>query len=826
MRWLTFDSLDEGVDDTASAAAAIRPSPTPILVLSLALWAACATSYFLLGSAAQEAALAVMSAGGVLALGCALWLWRSGGRLAAAVGLGIALGLCLGGAGAYTMHVRMAHLADEAAYWEFQLVEDASAGAYGSSANAQGVSESGERMNVRLNFDEEVDLLHGARIKAYVALKEPSEQSASYYWSQGLCASMSISTYEPVPDEGIAAPLRQVRKLAIEQLGHYGGGQAGILQALSCGYRNTIEETGDYDSYKITGLAHIVAVSGAHLSLVTSMFGLLLRALRLPRFAVMGTSALFVVAYLVLAGVPLSAVRAAAMVLLAFGGQVSRRRTASLNALGLCVIAFIMLDPAVSMSVSLFLSAGSTLGIILFARLISSWLAALPRGVRRAVGEPASLTLASNVMTLPFSAALFSQISLIAPVANVIAMPLFTLGCVAGLAASLISCFVPGLAALAVSIASVCAMPLEIAVDAMAHIPHACIAVSLPVVPMLALSAALCGCLWVTWPHLKPRVLAAGVALSLVVASAVIVVSPLLHPDEIIMLDVGQGDAFLVRSEGACVLIDTGNQDAKLRAELGRFGVYALDAVLISHADDDHCASLSALRGIVDVQSVYAPDDALDCTCASCADLRSAARTVLGTQGAGDEMEASGTEVSKSEMAKNSFASGGSTHGGGLGGLEVGDEICVGKFTLHVVWPHEFVDEGGNADSLCLLAELDDDGDGTCDWSALFCGDAEADQIKQIVDAGDLGEIDVLKVGHHGARVALSDELVQTLCPQVALISVGANNRYGHPSEETLERLSQTGARVLRTDTDGSARLSFDGDAMRVSFGGSSTTFG
>lgn len=149
--------------------------------------------------------------------------------------------------------------------------------------------------------------------------------------------------------------------------------------------------------------------------------------------------------------------------------------------------------------------------------------------------------------------------------------------------------------------------------------------------------------------------------------------------------------------------------------------------------------------------------------------------------------------------------------------LSVGDELHVGSFALKVVWPDGFSDEGGNADSVCLLGELDCDEDGVIDWRALFTGDAESEELDQMLKEGRVGDIDLLKVGHHGSKVSLTEEDVAKISPEVALISVGANNRYGHPTEEVLACLASVGCEVFRTDERGTITVSFTKDAMRVS---------
>lgn len=765
-----------------------RPGLPLMLPLALAMWATCAAVYTALGSLdaayAQAAALAG-AAGSVMA---AVWLAKAAHPRAVSVLLGCTLGLCCAGCGGAVLAKEASLVECAAETWTFELVEDASTGDLGSTALARGENKEGETARVRLVFSDEAKLLRGACIEATTKLAAPSESSRAYLWGRGSCTTARIGSFDVVGQTGVVAAVRSARACAIEQLGAHGGSQAGLLQALACGYRNAIEDEGAYEGYKTTGLAHLVAVSGAHLAIVCAMIGCALKALRLPHGMRLALQAVFVLMHLVLAGVPVSAVRAAAMVLLSFSASLARRRNASANALALCLVSFIALDPASSVSVSLLLSAGSTLGIVMFAPLAASWFAGLPRPLRTLVAEPAGLTFASSVATQPVSAALFSQVPLVAPVANIAAAPLFSLACVAALVASVLSCVFPGEAALFVSVAATLVAPLDATVGLLSSVPYACVAVDVPEAPMIALSAMICAVLWVAWPTLGVRGLAAGSAVAAVVLAAVLAFAPFFHADEIVMLNVGQGDAFLVRSGGACVLIDTGNQDARLRSALGRQGVYALDALVVTHGDDDHCGSVDALSGVVAIDRALLAADTQVCACSLCESLHATAKAAVGERG--------------------------------VAYLEAGDEIRVGNFTLKVVWPHTFVDEGGNADSLCLLAALDADRDGEVDWTALFCGDAEADQVERVVEEQRLrerGGVDVLKVGHHGARVSLSDELARALSPRVALISCGANNRYGHPNEETLERLESVDARILRTDQSGDVKLTFTKDAMRVS---------
>lgn len=683
------------------------------------------------------------------------------------------LGAVIGCAGTAQMDAFIENSPQSEGPSRFVLEQDSSKSEFGSSCIAliEGASPIKEKVLLYLDTDEA--LYRGQVIEGSVSLRAFDKDKAEQYWLQGVSRKGSLKDMTIVASSPIMGALIDIRRCAIELFGQHCGESAGILQALVCGYRNTIRDEGTYEQFKICGIAHIVAVSGAHLAIVATLMLSVLRFLKVRRSIAVVVEIIFLLMYLIFAGVPISALRAVFMVVLSLTSFVAMRRSASLNSLALCIIAFIVLTPSVCVSVSFFLSAGSVLGIAMFSSLFASVFAAENEKVNGLVGEQLALTVSSNVITLPASAALFSQLSLISPVANIVAAPLFSLGCIAGLICVLLSMLLPFISSLALGLASILVAPLKISVSFMSAIPYASIALALPFNAMIALSVVLSVILWLAWSHIRLRTLRIALLCALLAFGACIFI-PSDHGDRICMLDVGQGDSFLIESEGSAVLIDTGNKDSMLREAIAQHGIKRLDAVLITHPDSDHCDSLDSLAGYVDIGSVLVADDLLDCECEHCSDLRQSASKAAGAD---------------------------------VVGLNVGDDVSVGHFKLEVVWPRSFQDEGGNSDSLSVVLTCDSDSDGEPDMSALFCGDAESEELEQIVADGHLGNIDILKVGHHGSRVSLTDELLDVMSPDIALIGVGANNRYGHPTDDAIECLEKAGALILRSDMHGCVDL-------------------
>lgn len=246
------------------------------------------------------------------------------------------------------------------------------------------------------------------------------------------------------------------------------------------------------------------------------------------------------------------------------------------------------------------------------------------------------------------------------------------------------------------------------------------------------------------------------------------------RPLRVWTLDIGQGDAFFIEfPTGEQWLIDGGADDAVL-AKLGSLLLpwdRTLDAVLLTHPDADHVTGLVGVLDRYDVDTVY--------------------ETGVRAHTPHDEAFTSRLE---SIMSGRTF-------------LVVGDVLRIGDVTLTIVWPDGAQEgtypEKRNNLSINFVLEYGD-------TRILFTGDAEA--IVEESVGPRVGDVDVLKVGHHGSLTSTSWEFLQVTDPEVALISLGRDNTYGHPHPVIIERLRQMGTAILRTD--------LHRDVLLTSFGG------
>lgn len=686
--------------------------------------------------------------------------------------------------------------------YRFILSADSNKTLYGSQARAT-IDEGAFAGQEALLFLETEDQLYaGDLIEAETRLSAPAEEYRSYYDERGLAFSANIGAFQLSENPTWLSPVYQLRERLLNILGT-GSDEQTLLRAILLGERSGLFDAGFYHSIKVAGLAHLVAVSGAHLVIVVGFVSILLRALRVPVRINVALQTMFLLVYLVLVGFPVSCIRAATMSAITLFALMVKRRSSSLTALGIATIAMMVLDPFVIHQLSFQLSVAATFGIVLFMPLFVEWFATLTPKMPEFVRESISMTLAALIFSLPISAAQFSLVPLLSPLANLVATPYLTVLLMFGFAALLLSSAAPFLFGILAFITK----GLIVLFGFIEAIPGASIPVSISIVVALPVALASAVVVWLWWPTPRKRttlLTAQGCDASeryanacrsrqrriacvvAVVLFGVVIVGGLRAVsagDRIVMLDVGQGDSFAFVSEGKTVLVDTGNEAEMLYSALARSGITHLDAVIITHPDDDHCGNLRALGGVVGVDRIVIAEGLDEVEDAKVESFIAETRVMVG--------EADVVEVS------------------------TGDSLRFGAFTFDIVAPDRIEHEGGNEDSICFYARIDCDRDGSPDWNAFFCGDAEAEVLEALDADHALEPVDLYKVGHHGSRKALTAELAEKLSPKVSLIGVGKNS-YGHPTQETLSNLEAVGSQIYRSDLCGNVVCTFTLDAMEL----------
>lgn len=240
-------------------------------------------------------------------------------------------------------------------------------------------------------------------------------------------------------------------------------------------------------------------------------------------------------------------------------------------------------------------------------------------------------------------------------------------------------------------------------------------------------------------------------------------------------LDVGQADSTFIECDGEKMMIDGGNvgDSSYVVSFLKKQNTEHLKYVFGTHGHEDHIGGLSGALSQCTADSVFCSSDKY------------------------------------SSKAFKNFAAKAETASSGITIPNVGDTYSLGSSTITVLGP---VEKSENENDNSIMLRLD-----YGNTSFIFTGDAEFEEEKSIIESGTYLDADVLKVGHHGSSTSSSYRFLREVMPDYAVISVGKDNTYGHPHEETLSRLSDEGASVYRTDKSGIIQIHSDGNEISVS---------
>ncbi|MDR2260322.1 MAG: DNA internalization-related competence protein ComEC/Rec2 [Azoarcus sp.] len=547
----------------------------------------------------------------------------------------------------------------------------------------------------------------------------------------------------------------------------------GILTALAIGDQSAITPE-QWEILRRTGVQHLVAISGLHVSLAALAAGGLCAALwrRVPGLALRcparhaGAVAGLAAAggYALLAGLGIPAQRALVMLLAAALSLVARRGTSARNTLALALAAVLIVDPWAPLAAGFWLSFGAVAVILLMAR----GRVAPVRGWRAAVRLQLAITLA----TAPVLVVLFQGFSLASPLANAFAIAMVSFA-IAPLA--LLAALWP--AGWLLELAHILLVWMMTALQWLAALPFALYERPLP--PPWLFVAALAAVMLAILPRGTPARLAA-----LALLGGFLLWQPARpRPGEFnaAVLDVGQGLAVHVQTARHDVLYDSGPlygsaSDAGARVVapyLRALGIGRLDAVMISHDDADHVGGLESVRARVEVGEILA--------------------------GRGDGESASGSaSIPEHGLRGASCASGLHWRWDGVDFTVLApDELPPGR--------------RGNAQSCVLRIS------GAGGASLLLTGDIGRGGEEELTRRyGAALASTAVVAAHHGSRASSSPAFVATVRPRAAIFSAGYRNRYGHPHPQVLARWEAAGARNLRTDSGGTILLETAGAEMKI----------
>ena len=568
-------------------------------------------------------------------------------------------------------------------------------------------------------------------------------------------------------DEGSPGPLLRLRNGLLASIVPATDPARALIAGAVCGRSAELRAQPAGDWFSVTGTAHLIAVSGSHLAIVGFVSEGVLQKTRCSRGLQRAILAITLVGYTAFTGASPSAVRACCMVFATLVVNGAGRRRHGASALFVTMSIFVLLRPTVLFEMGFQLSCASVLAILCFCPYVTFALGEL--GVPSGVASMLSVTLCSQLATLPITIPAFGTFSLIAPLANAVIGPVVSLLLAVSIVLVPFSLVEPlqAWALVVPMIAARCALFFE---QLFAAVPGA--SVSVPSDSMwIYLVPCLLAVLLVWWPRPRARPMAAGLLCLVFAAGIPYIYWDRFAPPSVTVLDVGQADAILVRQGGAVALVDCG-LDERVVSALVRNNVHHIDAVVVTHWDEDHWGGLPDVLDQFSVGAIVVAADALD----------GAPAEVLNRPG-----------VTYRQVA-------------------CGDTVDIGAFRTRVMWPFDTVDGEGNEDSLVLLLSYAQEGKSL---RVLLTGDAELDQEREFVQ--EVGDIDVLKLGHHGSKVSVDTDLLGTLKPELSIASAGEGNRYGHPSDACIDAVKEAGGAFECTIEHGDITVSptAKGFAMR-----------
>ena len=516
--------------------------------------------------------------------------------------------------------------------------------------------------------------------------------------------------------------------------------------------------------FRRAGLSHLTAVSGANVAIVVALVLWPLRARGTDRRLQAGVAALAIVGFVVLARPGASVLRAAVMGGVAVLALASGRSRAAVPALSAAVLLLLLASPELATDAGFALSVAATAAIVLLA---PGWARSLrSHRVPRPLADALAVSAAAGLVTAPLVAALSGVVSVVSLPANLLAAPAVAPATVLGLLAALTSAVAPGAADALTWLAGWPVRWLVVVAERAAAVPDGATGWPAGARGAVLLALLLAGGAWalLRWPRLRLLALAA-------VVGVVVIGWPLRQVGRgwpvadtvVVACDVGQGDALVLPTgPGEGVLVDAGPDGALVAGCLDRLGVHRLPLVLLSHLDADHVAGLSgALAG------------------------RAVDTVATGALAPTDD------RVPELERV---VAAAGAEHAV----LVPGEQRRVGDAAFEVLAPDpRRATAGAEPNDLSMVVRATVRG-----VRVLFTGDLGAEAEARIVADGTDLSADVLKVPHHGSADADPGFLAASGAA-VALVSVGADNSYGHPTDRLLDWLAADGMRTYRTDTGG-----------------------
>jgi len=562
--------------------------------------------------------------------------------------------------------------------------------------------------------------------------------------------------------------------------------QAGLLNGMLIGYKQDLSEEVQ-EAFSKSGLSHIMAVSGSNVGFIVLplvfIFGKLKVRKRYANILIIAILILFTL----ITGFEPSVLRAVIMAVVILIGQIILRETEIFTSISFAALLLMFYNPGILFNIGFQLSFAATISLVLFYKHLKEKLSF--KFIPSFIADVLAATISAQIGVLPVTVFYFNKLSVVSIFSNLLVVPIVEFITILGTLMAILGQIHIVFSVLIGYINNVLLSIVLLVTKVSADMPWSVITLTTPsIILVVFYYAAVMYFFWYKPKYkarLNPRYLICAVLLIFIT-----ILYGALTPKglEVVFLDVGQGDCALVRtSKGKNVLIDGGGYSSTsgngtsvgeniVLPFLLDCGIDRLDLVVATHGHDDHIQGLIPVLEELKVDNLIIPevplDDGLKVMC----------------------------RIAEEENIKLETCAGGDTIK--LDGITYFDVLSPKKGVYIEKSPL-------NNNSLVLKLHYKD-------VSILFTGDIEreAEDIL-LIDNIDL-KADILKVAHHGSPGSTCSEFLEKARPDVAVISVGENNKFGHPADAVLERLESDGIMMFRTDVDGAIVLKTFGKDIKL----------
>lgn len=661
----------------------------------------------------------------------------------------------------------------------------------------------------------------------------------TYYLRQGIhvlvwAEQFRILSHDKKPVRQFLSEVRgRWNELLLRHLGDYYGG---TMSAILLGEKSGLD-AGMKTMYQKSGISHLLAISGLHMTFLGMGIYNLLRKAGCG-FTISGlTGGVLLILYSLMIGAGVSSLRALIMFMVRIGAEITGRDYDLLTSLFLSAAILCFRQPLYLTDAGFQLSYGAILGIALFSPVFSEMFGCAQvsdrkrRFERRKTGRIArvqskgftvllwilnglSTSLAVNVFLLGPLLWFYFEVPPYSVFLNLIVIPVMPVAMGAGVAGSALSLMSDAAGGAVLQICGGVLRSYDQVCTWAGMLPCNRFVAGKPDAPWIVVYYLVLAGLWILFKYIagkreqeeekrksgnkisnksrKPCRLPGCAILFFAAGMALVCRGGFRLPDEaqITVLDVGQGDGIHIRHDSLNCLIDGGSSDVssvgtyRLEPYFLSRGVDALDYVFVTHGDDDH---ISGVREMLENQTfgvkirnlVMPPLEYQDEKLIELAQIAVKNGTRVTVMDPGDKITTGAAEEEKGMIL---------TCIGPESGLEV---------------------EPGNETSLVLDLSFGE-------FDMLFTGDVEGSGEESLISSGLLRDYDVLKAAHHGSENSGTEEFLQITAPEYAVISAGKDNRYGHPHAETLQRLNDAGCTVYSTQDNGAVMIRSDGVTMTI----------